>query len=220
VTATLYAPAVAALDFTDDTVLVKALASRDRAAFEYLVDRYHAPLTRLALQFVPSRAVAEEVVQDTWLAVINGIDRFEGRSSLKTWLFRILVNIARSRGVKEHRSVPFAVALPEGDEPAVDPRRFRRFRHAGAWKEPPERWPDPETRALQREELDVVRVAMDALPASQRAVMTMRDVLGWTSVEVCEALEISAENQRVLLHRARSRVRSSLEQHYAEEREP
>jgi RNA polymerase sigma-70 factor, ECF subfamily len=220
VTTALYAEVVAQLDFTDDGVLVKALASGDRDAFAYLIDRYHAPLMRLALQFVPSRAVAEEVVQETWLAVIKGIDRFEGRSSLKTWLFRILANIARTKGVKEHRSVPFTVALPEGDEPEVDPRRFRRFRHAGSWKEPPERWPDPEAQALMREELGVVRTAMDALPTSQRAVMTMRDVLGWTSVEVCDALEISAENQRVLLHRARSRVRSALETHFTQEREP
>lgn len=208
---------MAELDFSDDAVLVKALASGERAAFAHLVDRYHAQLLRLALQFVPSHAVAEEVVQETWLAVITGIDRFEGRSSLKTWLFRILANIARSRGVKEHRTVPFTVVVPDGDEPAVDPHRFRRFRHAGAWKEPPARWPDPEASALRREELDVVRVAMDALPQSQRTVMTMRDMLGWTSTEVCDALDISAENQRVLLHRARSRVRSVLEQHFGEE---
>ena len=114
-------------DFTDDAVLVKALAARDPDAFAYLLDRYHPSLVRLAQQYVPSRAVAEEVVQETWLAVIEGIDRFEQRSSVKTWLFRILVNVARSRGVKERRSIPFATTATLDDEPAVDPRRFRRL---------------------------------------------------------------------------------------------
>ena len=117
---------VAALDFSDDNVLVKALAARDADAFAYLLDRYHSTLVRLAQQYVPSRAVADEVVQETWIAVIDGIDRFEQRSSLKTWLFRILVNIARSHGVKENRSIPFATSALLEDEPAVDPHRFRR----------------------------------------------------------------------------------------------
>jgi RNA polymerase sigma-70 factor, ECF subfamily len=218
VTATLYAPAVAELGYGDDATLARALSAGDKDAFAYLLDRYHGPLLRLALQYVPSRAVAEEVVQETWLAVIRGVDRFEGRSSLKTWIYRILMNIARSRGVKEHRSVPFtALADADDDEAPVDGSRFRRLRHAGHWKQPPVPWPDPEERAVQQEELAVVRAAIDALPAAQRTVITMRDVLGFTSDEVCDALDITAVNQRVLLHRARSRVRGALEQHFAPE---
>jgi RNA polymerase sigma-70 factor (ECF subfamily) len=209
-----YARFVAGLDFTDDAVLVKALTARDVDAFGFLLDRYHAPLVRLACQYVPSRAVAEEVVQETWLAVIQGIDRFEGRSSVKTWLFAILVNIARSRGVKEQRSIPFSATLTVGDEPAVDPSRFRRFRKAGTWREPPDPWPDPERQAVVREELDVVEAAIDGLADAQREVITLRDVLGCSAAEVCEMLGVSEGNQRVLLHRARSKVRAAVERHY------
>jgi RNA polymerase sigma-70 factor (ECF subfamily) len=205
---------VAGLDFSDDAVLAKALCARDADAFGFLLDRYNAPLARLANQYVPSRAVAEEVVQETWLAVIQGIDRFEGRSSVKTWVFAILVNIARTRGVKEQRSIPFSAAADDGDERAVDPSRFRRFRKAGTWKQPPDPWPDPEEQAVVREELDVVQVAIDALPAAQREVITLRDVLGCSAAEVCEVLGVSEGNQRVLLHRARSKVRGAVERHY------
>jgi RNA polymerase sigma-70 factor, ECF subfamily len=209
---------VAVPDFSDDAVLVKALMARDADAFSFLLDRYHAPLVRLAQQYVPSRAVAEEVVQETWLAVIQGIDRFEQRSTLKTWLFRILVNIARAHGVKENRSIPFAAAADIEDEPAVDPRRFRRFglRGRGQWKQPPHPWSEPEQRALDAETLDTIRGAVERLPPGQREVLTMRDLLGWSAVEVCDALEVSDANQRVLLHRARSKVRTVLERHYAE----
>ena len=154
---------------------------------------------RVARQYVPSLAVAEEVVQETWLAVIEGIDRFEGRSSVKTWLFGIVMNIARKRGVKEQRSIPFSTA--DEREPAIDPSRFRRFRKAGTWKQPPDPWPDPESQAVVREELDVVQHAIDGLPDAQREVITLRDVVGCTAAEVCDALEISEGNQRVLLHR-------------------
>jgi RNA polymerase sigma-70 factor (ECF subfamily) len=164
---------------------------------------------------VPSRAVAEEVVQETWLAVIQGIARFEGRSSVKTWLFSILVNIARTRGTKEQRSIPFSVtASVDDDEPAVDPSRFRRFRKAGTWKRPPDPWPDPEAQAVVREELDVVHAAIDALPGPQREVITLRDVIGCNSAEACAVLGLSEGNQRVLLHRARSKVRAAVERHY------
>ncbi len=208
------------LDFSDDDVLVKALAARDSDAFAYLLDRYHASLVRLAQQYVPSHAVAVEVVQETWLAVIDGIDRFEQRSSLKTWLFRILVNIARSHGVKENRSIPFATTAVLEEEPAVDPRRFRRgFRERGGWKRPPNPWSEPEQRAVDAETLATIRAAIDRLPPEQREVITMRDLLGWSAAEVCEALEVSDANQRVLLHRARSKVRGSLELHYDVERE-
>jgi RNA polymerase sigma-70 factor (ECF subfamily) len=203
------------VDFADDAVLAKALAARDRDAFAYLLDRYHAPLVRLAMQYVPSRAVAEEVVQETWLAVIKGIDRFEGRSSVKTWLYRIMLNIARTRGVKEQRSIPFsAVASVDDNEPAVEPSRFRRFRKAGSWKHPPDPWPSPEDRAIAAEELALAEAAIAQLPDAQREVITMRDLLGWSAAEACDALGLSEGNQRVLLHRARSRVRANLERHF------
>ncbi len=206
------------LEFSDDAVLVKALAARDPEAFAFLLDRYHPSLVRLAQQYVPSRAVADEVVQETWLAVIEGIDRFEQRSSLKTWLFRILVNIARSHGVKENRAIPFATNASPGGEPAVDPRRFRRLLPGsrGQWKLPPQPWADPEQRALDAETCAVIRNAVDRLPPDQREVITMRDLIGWSAPEVCDALDVSDANQRVLLHRARSKVRAALERHYGE----
>jgi RNA polymerase sigma-70 factor (ECF subfamily) len=206
---------VSALDFTDDAVLTKALAARDQDAFGFLLDRYHAPLQRLAGNYVQSRAVAEEVVQETWLAVIQGIDRFEGRSSVKTWLYSVLVNIARTRGVKENRSVPFSATTNIDDtEPAVDPSRFRRFRKAGTWKHPPTPWPDPEQQVVVREELDVAQAAIAALPGAQREVITLRDMLGCSAAEVCDVLGVTEGNQRVLLHRARSKVRAAVERHY------
>jgi len=211
---------VAGLDFSDDAVLVKALSTRDPDAFAYLLDRYHGSLVRLAMQYVPGRAVADEVVQETWLAVIQGIDRFEQRSSLKTWLFRILVNVARSHGVKENRSIPFAATAVLDDDPAVDPHRFRRFgKGRGQWKRPPQPWSDPEQRALDAETIETIRETVDLLPPSQREVLTMRDLLGWSPAEVCDALELSDTNQRVLLHRARSKVRAALERNYDENRE-
>ncbi|MDQ1466334.1 MAG: hypothetical protein QOH10_749 [Actinomycetota bacterium] len=211
---------MAVFDFSDDAVLVKALAARDPDAFAYLLDRHHSTLVRLAQQYVPNRAVAEEVAQETWLAVIEGIDRFEQRSSFKTWLFRILVNIARSHGVKESRSIPFAPYAELADEPAVDPSRFRRFalRGRGQWKVPPRPWIDPEQQAVDAETLSVINGAVDHLPPAQREVLTMRDLVGWSAPEVCVALEISEANQRVLLHRARSKVRGALERHYDEGR--
>jgi RNA polymerase sigma-70 factor (ECF subfamily) len=210
-----YARTVSGLDYADDGVLAKALASRDGDAFAFLLDTYHAPLMRLASHYVPSRAVAEEVVQETWLAVVQGIDRFEGRSSVKTWLFSILMNIARTRGEKEQRTIPFsATTSTPADEPAVDPSRFRRFRKAGTWKQPPDPWPDPEQQAVVREELDVVEAAIDALPGVQREVITLRDVLGCSAAEACDILGVSDGNQRVLLHRARSKVRAAVERHY------
>jgi RNA polymerase sigma-70 factor (ECF subfamily) len=213
-----YAPAVPGIDYADDGVLAKALAARDSGAFEYLLDRYHGALLHLAANYVPSRAVAEEVVQETWLAVIKGIDRFEGRSSVKTWLYRIMLNIARSRGVKEQRTIPFAaIADVDDKDPAVDPHRFRRFRQAGGWKQPPDPWPDPERQVIAAEQLEAARAAITRLPGAQREVITMRDLLGWDAAEVCDALGVTEANQRVLLHRARSKVRGALERHFAGE---
>ncbi len=164
--------------------------------------------------YVPSRAVAEEVVQEAWLGVLQGIDRFEGRSSLKTWVFRILLNRAMTRGVRESRSVPFAAlaAREMGPEDAsVDPDRFFSD---GAWRSPPRRWEDsPELKVYSDETLAVARAAIDRLPTAQRLVITLRDLEGFPSDETCNALDISETNQRVLLHRARAKVRVALEEH-------
>ncbi|MBA2701496.1 MAG: sigma-70 family RNA polymerase sigma factor [Chloroflexi bacterium] len=207
----------------DDETVVAALRVGDERAFIDLVQRYQCPLLRLAQTFVPSQAVAEEVVQDTWIAVIKGIDRFEGRSSLRTWVFKILTFQAKSRGERERRSIPmsaFQTAAGGADEPAIDPTRFRPsddFRWPGHWADPPADWgSDAEARLLGRETQEVIASAMETLAPAQRLVMTLRDLEGWDSDDVCAALEISPGNQRVLLHRARSRVRASLERYFME----
>jgi RNA polymerase sigma-70 factor, ECF subfamily len=202
----------------DEAELVDRLRSGDEAAFCGLVERYHQPLVRLALSYVSRRDVAEEVVQDTWVAVIKGIGSFEARSSLKTWIFRILSYQAMSRGKREHRTVPFSVLAAneaEGDAPAVDPSRFRgpEDQYPGGWIEHPDPWGDGESIVLSLELQAVVAASLEALPPAQRLVMTLRDVQHWTSDEVCEALELSPGNQRVLLHRARSKVRAALERY-------
>jgi RNA polymerase sigma-70 factor, ECF subfamily len=208
------------VSYADDAVLVPALRDGDDAAFAWLLDRYDLSLRRVAMSYVSSRAVADEVVQETWMGVINGIDRFEGRASLKTWVFRILVNIARSRGVREQRCIPFAAAssaLADGAEPAIDPERFRPdgAEYAGHWVSYPAAWEhEPEDRIEADETLAVVGEALRALPPAQREVITLRDVEGWTSSEICDALNISETNQRVLLHRARSKVRRVLELYF------
>jgi RNA polymerase sigma-70 factor (ECF subfamily) len=169
--------------------------------------------------YVPSRAVAEDVVQETWLGVLQGLARFEGRSSLKTWIFRILTNRARTRGQREGRSIPFsAVWNPETDstEPAVDADRFSPpgSVDAGHWVSRPRDWEAlPEDRLIGQETRAQIQQAIDALPDSQREVITLRDVEGWSAEEVCNVLQISESNQRVLLHRARSKVRRALEQY-------
>lgn len=223
VTATQGRPATRApssADAREEARLVAALRAGEEAAFVSLVERYQGALLRLAMIFVPSRAVAEEVVQETWLAVLNGIDRFEARASLRTWLFRILVNRAKTRGQRERRSVPFsslAGAEVEGDEPSVDPDRFLDTDHApwgSHWTAPPRSWDDgPLGRLLGKETQALIVDAIDALPAGQRAVVCLRDVAGLTSEEVCAELGISEVNQRVLLHRGRSKVRAALERH-------
>ncbi len=207
----------------DDTAVVSGLRAGDERTFLDLVLRYQRPLLRLAQAYVPSPAVAEEVVQETWIAVIKGIDRFEARSSLRTWIFRILTYQAKSRGERERRSIPLSALVPEDaglDEPAVDRSRFHGSgepRLVGHWADPPTRWDsDAEARLLGRETQAIIASALDALPPGQRLVMTLRDVEGWSSKEVCSALEISPGNQRVLLHRARSRVRASLERYFQE----
>ena len=204
----------------DDLRLVEALRCWDEAAFVLLVDRYHTELLRLASIYVQDRAVAEEVVQDTWLGVLQGLSRFEARSSLRTWIFHILINRAKTRAAREARSVPFsAVWHPELEpaEPAVEPERFYA---AGPWRghwisdSALPTWADvPEERLLSAETCAQIRAAIAALPPSQREVITLRDVEGWTSDEVCHMLGVSETNQRVLLHRARSRVRRALERY-------
>ena len=190
-----------------DGELLIRMRSGDERAFVSLVQRYQQQMLRLAVGFVPSRAVAEEVVQDTWLAVLRGLDAFEGRPSLRTWLFRILVNQARTTGTKEHRSVP----IPD-PEPAVDPARFDA---SGGWADPPEHWIVAAEGRLEAGKLpDRLRALMDELPARQREVVLLRDVEELTSDEVCSVLSISDGNQRVLLHRGRNRPRQLFEDEF------
>jgi RNA polymerase sigma-70 factor, ECF subfamily len=195
-----------------DAEVVAALKRGDESVFADLVDAYSPGLMRMALMFVRDRAVAEEVVQDTWIAVLRGIDRFEGRSSLKTWIFRILMNTAKTRGLRESRSVPFSAAAG-GDEPSVDPDRFLGADHqyAGGWMLGPAEWQTPEEELLQGETREAILHAIDQLPEQQRTVITLRDVEGFPSDEVSAALGITDGNQRVLLHRARSKVRAAIE---------
>jgi RNA polymerase sigma-70 factor, ECF subfamily len=205
----------------DEAQLLQALRAGDEAAFEQLVLMYHTALLRVAQIWVPSRSVAEEVVQDTWLGVLKGLDRFEGRSSLKTWIFRILSNTAKTRAQREGRTLPFSALQDPGrvPEPAVSPDRFLDSEHArwpGHWGARPTPW-EPEERLLGAETRAVIAQAIERLPAAQRAVVSLRDVEGWGSDEVCNALEISETNQRVLLHRGRSKVRRALEEYLSED---
>jgi RNA polymerase sigma-70 factor, ECF subfamily len=187
-----------------DVLLLTRLRSGDEDAFNTLVSRHHDSMLRLARTFVHSQALAEEIVQDTWVGALRGLDRFEGRSSLRTWLLAILVNRARSTGVREARSVPTADPTP-----AVDRARFDG---SGAWSSPPEQWVDDVEDRIGAQALGgTIRAALEAMPARQRAVVMLRDVDGLLSDEVCQVLELSAANERVLLHRGRSRLRQALE---------
>ena len=188
----------------EDLLLLERLQAGEEAAFVMLVGHHHDAMLRLARTFVRSSAVAEEVVQDTWLGVVRGIDRFEGRSSLRTWLLAILVNRARTAGTREARTIGLADA-----EPAVN---HARFDTSGAWSTPPQHWVDDvEDRVGAAALGDALRQALAAMPARQRAVVMLRDVDELESDEVCEVLALSPENQRVLLHRGRSRLRQALE---------
>ena len=201
-----------------DTVLVARLRDGDEAAFELVLDAWSAGLLRLARSFVSTDESAAEVVQETWLAVIQGVARFEGRSSLKTWVFRILANTAKRRGLRESRTIPWSSLQAGEDEgPTVDPTRFRGpgEPYEGHWREFPASWPSPEPAVLAGEIRAVVSAALARLPARQCIVITLRDVEGLTSEEVSAMLEITPANQRVLLHRARAFVRGELEAYFA-----
>jgi RNA polymerase sigma-70 factor, ECF subfamily len=205
---------------SDDEHLVALLRTGDESAFAALVDRYHASMLRLAVLYVRDHPVAEEVVQEAWLGVLRGLERFEMRASLKTWIFRIVVNRAKTRAMREHRSIPFSALWdPDAEpyKPAVEPERFWPTdapRWPGGWVSMPASWGDlPEERALSQEMVSLIRVAIDALPPTQRAVVNLRDVQEFTADEVCNVLGISQTNQRVLLHRGRSKVRRRLEQY-------
>jgi RNA polymerase sigma-70 factor, ECF subfamily len=199
----------------DDHALVTALREGDEQTFASLVDGWSGWMLRLAREHVPTSSVAEEVVQETWLAVLEGLDRFRGDAALRTWVYRILLNQAKRRGLRERRTVPFASLGPDDAGPTVDPERFQRTGepHPGGWRRFPEEW--PEHVALSREVHDVVATALTELPDRQRVVVALRDLGGHSSEEVCELLDISAGNQRVLLHRGRAVVRAHLEDYFA-----
>lgn len=200
----------------DDNALLDRLRSGDAAAFHTLVERYHVRMVRLARMFVSTDASAEEVVQDTWVVVLDGLDAFEGRSSLLTWISRIVVNRAKTRGGREARTLPFSAfgkAQAEPDEAAVDPTRFGAN---GEWCAPPIRWDDetPERLIGNRQAMALAAEEIQQLPERQRIIIILRDAMGWTADEVCNVLELAETNQRVLLHRARSRIRARLETHF------
>jgi RNA polymerase sigma-70 factor, ECF subfamily len=200
----------------DEAALVGRLRDGDERAFEETVGRFYPAMIAIARGYVRSRAVADEVVQEAWLGVLRGLNRFEGRSSLRTWVLQIVANIARSRAVREARTVPFSSFEIEGDEPVGEPERFRGpdEPYPGHWKSYPTDWETlPEQQLLTRETLEVVQRSIEELPKTQRTVITLRDVTGCSPKEVCEILGISEGNQRVLLHRARVRVRAELERH-------
>jgi len=196
-----------ATDSDDDVALVERACAGDAGAFGELVDRHHGALLRLARHYVRDAAAAEDVAQDAWLAVVRGLARFEGRCKFRTWLMQILANRARTRASRDQRLL--LIDMHEGDSAAaVDRGRFDR---RGMWSEPPIAWRDAEL-ALQHQQLASLALqAMALLPANQRLVVTMRDVEGLDSAEVCSVLAITETHQRVLLHRARSRLRAHLE---------
>jgi RNA polymerase sigma-70 factor (ECF subfamily) len=199
-----------------ETDLLVRLRAGDERAFETLVERHHAVMLAVARSYVKTQAAAEEVVQDAWLGVLKGLDRFQGRSSLRTWIVSIVINIARTRAVRDARTVPFSALESPSGQAAVIPDRFRGPEDAfpGHWNRyPSDWWSLPEEVLLGHETISAAMRAIDDLPAAQQAVIRMRDVDGWTGEEVCAALNITLGNQRVLLHRARSQVRAALERH-------
>jgi RNA polymerase sigma-70 factor, ECF subfamily len=207
----------------DEFHLIELLRNGNEDAFVSLIERYHTPMLRLAMIYVSERAVAEEVVQEAWMGVLEGLNRFEGRASLKTWIFRILTNCAKTRALHERRYVPFSSLSDlevNVDEPAVDPDRFLPADSPlpGHWASLPANWDEiPEQRLLSEETYACILSVTEALPPGQRTVITLHDIEGWTSEEICNVLGISETNRRVLLHRARSKVRHALEQYFDEQ---
>ena len=205
-----------------DLALVEGLRAGDETTFMMLVEEHQAAMLRIARMYVSSRAVAEEVVQEAWLGIIKGLDGFQGRSSLRTWMYRIVTNVAKTRGQREGRSIPFSALAADEREPAPDPGWFQGPTEPfpGGWRASPDEWQGiPEDRLIGHETLERIGRAIEALPPIQAEVIRMRDVLGWTSEEVRNALDLSETNQRVLLHRARSRVRRALDAYLMEERD-
>lgn len=196
-----------------DAELIESLRAGDEGAFRAIVNEYNSVLIRVARGYVPSQAVAEEVAQETWLGVLNGLDRFEGRSSFKTWLFRILVNRAMTRGARERRTVPFGA---DDEGPVVSADRFEPCAHPMVplhWATPPTAWGgDPTERVTAADTRHALTAAIEVLPQAQREVVTLRDVHGWSAAEVCNALALTETNQRVLLHRARAKLRVALDE--------
>jgi RNA polymerase sigma-70 factor, ECF subfamily len=196
-----------------DLALVERLRAGDEVAFMMLVEQHQAAMLRIARMFVSSRAVAEEVVQEAWLGILKGLDRFEGRSSLRTWMYRIVTNVAKTRGQRDRRSIPFSALEGADAGSGIDPEWFQSVaeRAPGGWRTLPDDWAAiPEERLAAHETLQQIGRAIEALPPMQAEVLRLRDVLGWSSEEVRNALDLSETNQRVLLHRARSRVRRAL----------
>ena len=201
----------------DEAALVEALRRGDEEAFVTLVDRYHGALVRTALLYVRDRAIAEEVAQEAWIGALQGIDRFEGRSALATWLFRIVSNKAKTRGKREARTIAFSdLDSREGDDSAVERALANEGAISGRGGAAPDDWSRLDDRLLTQEALQVVDAAIAELPERQRQVILLRDVQGWESEDVCNVLDISSSNQRVLLHRARTKVRQALEAYLAD----
>jgi RNA polymerase sigma-70 factor (ECF subfamily) len=197
---------------TDDAQILLRLRAGDEDAFRDLVRTLHRALQKVAQAFVASPEAAEEVVQDTWVAVVSQIDRFEERSSLRTWIGSILVNLAKTRGVRDKRTMPFSSLSSEEADP-IEPERFGA---RGFWSLPPKRWDDaPEALVLRKEAREAIEKELAGLPATQRTVVVLRDLEGWSSEEVCNVLGVSETNQRVLLHRGRQRLRAALERYHS-----
>jgi RNA polymerase sigma-70 factor (ECF subfamily) len=204
-----------------DPVVVARLRARDETMFTVLIDAWSPGMLRAARAYVADDHTAHDVVQEAWLGVLRGIDRFEARSSLRTWAYRILVNRAKTRGVRDARAIPTAGLVPAGEDqgPTVDPARFRGpgDPYPGHWRSSPPAWPSPEDDAVAAETRRELAAALAGLPARQRVVVTLRDVAGHSGQEVCDLLSISAANQRVLLHRGRAALRAALERHWVGE---
>jgi len=207
------APVAAA---ASDEQIVSALRAGDERTFRALFERSYPMMKRVARTYVASDAVADEIVQDTWIAIMTGIERFEGRSALGTWMFSILTNQAKTHGARERRALPLSSLTPDDDKgPAVNPDRFQKDDEAfpGHWATPPRPWQKPDRRLLSLEVRGQLKEALAQLPERQRLIVVLRDVEGLSAEEVRHLLDLSPENQRVLLHRGRSRLRALLEEY-------